>query len=59
MHYCTDALAPDLRARLAPPGAFLAAMRGRASVVHVRARDLSLSLATLPKTPTIYLLRYQ
>ena len=59
MHYRTPALNPDLRAKLAPPDAFLAAMRGKAQVVHVRARDLSLSPTTLPKKPTIYLLRYE
>jgi len=59
MHYRTAALNPDLRAKLAPPDAFLAAMRGKASVVHVSARDLKLSPRMLPKTPTIYLLRYQ
>ena len=59
MHYGTAALSPQLRSKLAPPAAFLAAMQGRAQVVHVRARDLKLSPQTLPKTPTIYLLRYQ
>jgi len=59
MHYWTAALNPDLRAKLAPPDAFLAAMRGRADVVRVSARDLKLSPQTLPKTPTIYLLRYE
>ena len=59
MHYQTAALNLDLRAKLAPPDAFLAAMRGKAAVVHVSARDLKLSPRTLPKTPTIYLLRYE
>jgi hypothetical protein len=59
MHYRTAALNPDLRAKLAPPDAFLAAMKGRAAVVRVSARDLKLSPGTLPKTPTIYLLRYE
>ena len=36
MHYGTPALNPGLRAKLAPPGAFLSAMRGKAGVVHVR-----------------------
>ncbi len=58
MHYRTAALNPDLRAKLSPPDAFLAAMRGKAAVVRVQARDLPLSPATLPKKPTIYLLRY-
>ena len=59
MHYGTPALNPGLRSKLAPATAFLAAMQGQAQVVHVRARDLTLSPKTLPKTPTIYLLRYQ
>jgi len=59
MHYATPALNPDLRSKLAPPDAFLAAMRGKAKIVRVKARDLTLSPETLPKTPTIYLLRYQ
>lgn len=61
MHYRTAALNPDLRAKLAPPDAFLARRlpRGKASVVRVSARDLSRSPRTLPKTPTIYLLRYE
>lgn len=59
MHYQTAALNPDLRAKLAPPAAFLAAMRGKADVVHVSARDLILSPRTLPRMPTIYLLRYE
>ncbi len=59
MHDRTQALAPALRARLAPPAAFLSAMRGRAKVVYVRARDLKLSPSTLPRTPTVYILRYQ
>lgn len=59
MHYRTAALNPDLRAKLAPPDAFLAAMKGKAAVVRVPARDLTLSPRTLPKTPTIYLLRYE
>jgi len=59
MHYRTAALNPDLRAKLAPPEAFLTAMRGKAAVIRVSARDLTLSPQTLPKTPTIYLLRYE
>jgi L-ascorbate metabolism protein UlaG (beta-lactamase superfamily) len=59
MHYGTPALNADLRSKLATPVAFLAAMKGKAQVVTVKARDLKLSPATLPKTPTIYLLRYQ
>ena len=59
MHYRTAALSPDLRAKLAPPDAFLAAMHSKAAVVHVSARDLKLSPGSLPKTPTIYLLRYE
>ncbi len=59
MHYGTPALAPGLRSKLAPASVFLLAMRGKANVVHLAARDLKLSPATLPKTPTIYLLRYQ
>ncbi len=57
MHDRTQALNPDLRAKLAPPTAFLQALRDR--VVYVRARDLKLSPATLPKSPTVYILRYQ
>ena len=59
MHYGTAALNPGLRSKLASPQAFLAAMRGKATVVHIRARDLRLSPRTLPATPTVYLLRYQ
>ncbi len=59
MHYRTPALNPDLRTKLAPPDSFLTAMQGHAKVVHVSARDLRLSPKTLPKTPTIYLLRYE
>ncbi len=59
MHYRTQALAPQLKTKLAPADVFLLAMRGKAKVVHVSARDLKLSPATLPKTPTIYLLRYK
>ena len=59
MHYGTPALPPSLRSKLAPASVFLLAMRGKATVVHLKARDLKLSPATLPKTPTIYLLRYQ
>ena len=59
MHYSTPALNAELRAKLSPATAFLAAMHGKASVVTVRARDLKLSPKTLPATPTIYLLRYE
>ncbi len=59
MHYGTPALNPYLRSKLAPPAAFLTAMRGKAKIVSVKARDLSLSPKTLPKAPTIYLLRYE
>jgi len=59
MHYRTQALTPQLKTKLAPVDGFLLAMRGKANVVHVSTRDLSLSPATLPKTPTIYILRYQ
>jgi L-ascorbate metabolism protein UlaG (beta-lactamase superfamily) len=59
MHDRTQALNPDLKGKLAPPAAFLSAMQGRARVVYVRARDLTLSPHTLPATPTIYILRYQ
>lgn len=59
MHYRTQALTPQLKTKLAPVDAFLTAMRGKANVVHADARDLQLSPATLPKTPTIYILRYQ
>ncbi len=59
MHYRTQALTPALKTKLAPADVFLLAMRGKATVVHLSARDLSLSPATLPKTPTIYILRYQ
>lgn len=52
MHYRTAALKPDLRAKLAPPDAFLAAMKGKAQVIRISARDLKLSPQTLP-------LRYQ
>ncbi len=59
MHYRTQALTPELKKKLAPVDAFLLAMRGKANVVHVAARDLQLSPATLPKTTTIYVLRYK
>ncbi len=59
MHYRTQAVASPLKTKLAPADVFLLAMRGKAKVVHVSARDLHLSPATLPKTPTIYILRYQ
>lgn len=59
MHYATPALNPDLRSKLAPPVGFLAAMKGHAAIVSVHSRDLTLSPKTLPKTPTIYLLRYE
>lgn len=59
MHYGTPALAPDLRTKLAPPDSFIRAMQGQAKVVHLTSRDLRLSPQTLPKTPTIYLLRYE
>lgn len=59
MHYQTPALNPDLRTKLAPPDSFIKAMQRQANIVHVNARDLRLSPRTLPKTPTIYLLRYQ
>ncbi len=59
MHYRTAALNADLKGKLAPPTAFLTAMKGKADIVIARARDLKLSPKTLPKTPTIYLLRYQ
>ena len=59
MHYGTPALSADLRTKLAPPDAFLTAMAGKANVVRIRARDLRLSPKTLPKTPTIYMLRYE
>lgn len=59
MHYRTPALNDDLQNKLASPTAFLTAMKGRARVVTVKARDLALSPQSLPRTPTIYLLRYQ
>ena len=59
MHYATPALNSDLREKLATNLAFLAAMKGHAAVVSIHSRDLSLSPKTLPKTPTIYLLRYE
>lgn len=59
MHYRTQALTPQLKTKLAPVDVFLLAMRGKANVVHAKARDLQLSPATLPKTPTIYILRYR
>lgn len=59
MHYQTPALNADLKGKLAPPDAFLAAMKGKANVVRVTVRDLKLSPRTLPKKPTIYLLRYE
>ncbi len=59
MHYRTQASTHELKTKLAPADVFLLAMRGKANVVHVSARDLSLSPATLPKTSTIYILRYQ
>ncbi len=59
MHYGTPALNKDLQTKLAPATAFVAAMRGKAKVITIKARDLALSPKTLPKTPTIYLLRYE
>jgi len=59
MHYGTPALTPDLRSKLAPADTFLAAMKGKAKVVVVHGRDLKLSVKTLPKSQTIYILRYQ
>ncbi|MDQ2732480.1 MAG: MBL fold metallo-hydrolase [Armatimonadota bacterium] len=59
MHYGTPALNPDLREKLAPPAAFLAAMKAHAAVVHLSARSLKLSPGMLPATPTIYMLRYE
>jgi len=59
MHYGTPALPADLQSKLAPATPFLTAMRGKATVTTVKARDLTLSKATLPKKTMIYLLRYQ
>jgi len=59
MHYSTPALNADLQKKLAPATVFLTAMRGKAAVVTIKARDFAISPATLPKKPTIYMLRYQ
>lgn len=59
MHFRTMMLSAGIKSKLAPVDVFLNAMRGKANVIHARARDLKLSPATLPKTPTIYVLRYQ
>ena len=59
MHYGTPALTPDLRDKLAPADGFLAAMKGIAQVVTVKKRDLTLSVKSLPKKTTIYILRYE
>ncbi len=59
MHYATPALSADLQAKLAPAAPFLAAMKGHAQIVTMKTRDLRLSPKTLPKTPTVYVLRYQ
>jgi L-ascorbate metabolism protein UlaG (beta-lactamase superfamily) len=59
MHYRTAVLNADLKSKLAPPDAFIRAMRGTAKIVYIRARDLKLSPKTLPATPTVYILRYQ
>ncbi|MCA1596818.1 MAG: MBL fold metallo-hydrolase, partial [Chloroflexi bacterium] len=58
MHYRTPALNADLQAKLGGTGEFLRAMRGRAAVATIYTRDLKLSPETLPRRPTIYLLRY-
>jgi len=59
MHYGTPALSADLQSKLAPTTQFITAMRGKATVTTVKARDLTLSKETLPKKTTIYLMRYQ
>ena len=59
MHYRTQMLNADLKSKLHPRDEFLAAMQGRAQIIYAKARDLKLSPKTLPKTPTVYVLRYQ
>lgn len=59
MHYRTQMLNADLHAKLHPRDEFLSAMQGKAQIIYAKARDLKLSPKTLPKTPTIYVLRYQ
>ena len=59
MHYGTPALNPDLQKKLAPAMGFVTAMRGKAAVITVKERDFTISPATLPRKPTIYLLRYE
>lgn len=58
MHYSTPALNADLRGKLSTADAFLAAMQGKAKIVTVDGSDLNLTPKTLPKTPTVYLLKY-
>jgi L-ascorbate metabolism protein UlaG (beta-lactamase superfamily) len=59
MHYGTPKLNPDLRAKLAPVDAFLAAMKGKARIVHIRDRDLAIDPRRMPKQPTVAVLRYE
>lgn len=59
MHYRTQMLSADLKSKLHTRDEFLSAMQGKAQVVYAKARDLKLSPKTLPKTPTVYVLRYQ
>ena len=59
MHYRTPALSPELQTKLHPVSEFLAAMEGKATVKTIATRDLSLSPKKLPKTPTIYVLKYE
>lgn len=59
IHFRTPALNADLRSKLGPVSDFLRAMKGKAKIVYIHTRDLKLSPQTLPKTATIYVLRYQ
>jgi L-ascorbate metabolism protein UlaG (beta-lactamase superfamily) len=59
MHYQTPALDADLQSKLHPVTEFEAAMRPIAKIDIVTARDLTLYPKHLPKTLTLYILRYE
>ncbi len=59
MHYGTPALNADLRKLLAPSTVFVNAMKRKAKIVPVTTRDLGLSPSLMPKTTTVYLLKYE
>jgi len=59
MHNGTPALNPDLQSKLAPADVFIGAMKGKADIVRVTDRTLTLSVHSLPKKATIYLLPYE